>query len=326
MANLVLISSRPDDIQYFSALSATIGMSLNRVDNWQKLADSHQFSANSLIFWDLVPHGGDPHRSDDEITAIQYVLSKFVLPSSIFAVTDKSLNHYPNLSMQASHVCRFLQNNMVRRYAGDNQELFSKISLAATEKSPLGLARYFPENTKSQKIHIKKSEQRSAAVDAVQNFLIKVKMDERIATKAARATDELLLNAIFDAPVDRMGNPLRQNLDKKSQFDLLGQGVMLEIASCNSYHGICVTDYYGSFKKDPIYRFWRSNYAEQDYNAKRSTTTPGLGIYGIIQAGLSVLVACKGRHQTDAMIFIPKSSSHRDFRKGFQFTSCFISY
>ena len=50
--------------------------------------------------------------------------------------------------------------------------------------------------------------QKQEAAEAVRQYLIQAKIPGRIANSVANAVDELLMNAIFDAPTDAFGKTI----------------------------------------------------------------------------------------------------------------------
>ena len=154
----------------------------------------------------------------------------------------------------------------------------------------------------------------------------KLSINDRVAAKVAQATDELLMNAIFDAATDRDGKHTRHLLDRKARFDFAGrEQVDLEAASCDEYLGICVTDYFGSLGIESVMMCLGQHYHDQDYKPRKTGPGAGLGIYGIIESGLSLVFVSEPLKRTDVLLFFPRADSFKEFKSGFRFSSCFTT-
>jgi hypothetical protein len=103
--------------------------------------------------------------------------------------------------------------------------------------------------------------------------------------------------------------------------------VQLEIIVSTQYVGVCVTDQFGALDKDVVMRLMSKNYrggsGSKDYVPKGTERGAGLGIYGIVEMGFSLLFVVKPGVRTDAMIFFPITGNFKNFREGFQFIGYF---
>ena len=248
---------------------------------------------------------------------VELTLMEYSRPIRIFAITDKPANEYEHLTRS-----RVFGHHIFRRYKNPATLLCSKLIGASISPYPFGLLRYFPEKTTSQKIKIVKSGQRRAAVEAIQNTLMKMEVTSRLSALVAQATDEMLMNAIFDAPVQKEGEFFRRALDRKSQFDLRdSESVQMEIAFADAYIGVSVSDDFGSLKSEVVHKFLGLRYRDEKYSVQEDKAGAGLGLHGIIQTGLSMLFVTKPGQRTEVMIFFPKVKNYKEFKSGFRFLS-----
>jgi hypothetical protein len=305
-------------------VATAIGCELIMPPNWEKLTESLVTRPRAAVVWELDHPESASSSHPRSFQAVRQVLVDSVDPSQVFAVVDKpsSLAH---LTGETSFFKRMFNHYFIRNYKNGTTDLFSRVLATAWAERPSGIARYFPTHCKVQKLPLQKSEHRGAAVNATESFLSKIGLEARLSARVAQATDELLMNAIFDAACDRTGNYTRQLLDRKAKFELnkLDQ-VDLEIASCDEYVGVCVSDHFGSINPDVIFKFLSQDFHHTDYRPRRTGPGAGLGLYGIIQNGISLMIVCRPRHQTDAIIFFPNTNFYKEFKQGFQFVSCFI--
>jgi hypothetical protein len=309
VAHLIIISEREEDLKFAMELAKANSMEYQvalGVDDVTHAITAHRQCA---VFWD----------AENEVTAsaVGDTLMKFLPPSKVFAVTDGPLNGYPHLFRYPA-----FGHHLFRRYDSPAAALLSKLLGGAFLAHPFGLERYFEEGTPIRKIQLKRSSQKSPAVEAVQNVLTKLNLVSRVAAFTAQATDELLMNAIFDAPVDAKGKTTRKALARDIDFALNdNESVQLEFAHTEGYIGIRVRDQFGSLSIDTLLGFLRKDYQTGAYVPRKNDPGAGLGLNGIIQTGMSVLFISRPGDKTEVMIFVARTENYKTFRSGFRFLS-----
>src|SRR5690606_17614161 len=125
---------------------------------------------------------------------------------------------------------------------------------------------------------------------------------------------ELVMNCIFDAPVDDKGVQFKKHLDRSQNLVLSShEAVEIQIAFSDQYFGICVADQFGTLKKETVLRFIRQDFKNSEFKME-GEKKGGLGLNGIIQSGLSLLFICRPKVRTEVMLFFPRVKNFRDFR------------
>lgn len=313
---ILTISQREEDI--------VLGQDLAKANNLPHHAASSQHYIEkiltefpqSIIFWDADHPGALRDKHPLFIKSTNQTLTRLTTPAKVFAVTTKPLNENEELN---SLPC--FGHHIFRRYIPPAPTLLSKLLGAALVSFPFGIDRYLPEGSESRTIKISQSKQKGPAVQAIQNVLERRGIPARLCSQVAQATDELLMNAIYDAPRTPEGAPLRKNMDRTQNVVLPnGETIELTISSCESYFAICVGDPYGTLKKETVLAFIRQNFKDSEYQPESGGHT-GLGINGVIQSGFSLLFVCRPKWRTEVYLFFPKVANYRDFRKGFRFLS-----
>jgi hypothetical protein len=306
---LIAVSDREEDRRLAEFLAFSNDMPLTVLSKPELVARALGESPNSLVFWDA--------EDADRAALLAPIFARSVHPTRVFAVTDKGLNDYPHLAAYP-----IFAHHLFRRYDEPAPTLYARLIDAALRGTPLGLDRYFPEGAVNRKITITRSGQKRAAVEAIENFFIKQNVNTRLSALVAQGVDELLMNAIFDAPVLPNGMPLRRGADRASDFELIEQEhAHIEVASGDEYVGLCVGDQFGSLKKKVLMSFLHKDYQDEAYVLRKGDPGAGLGLHGIIQSGLSMVFVCQPNVRTEVMIFFARGANYRDFRSGFRFLS-----
>jgi hypothetical protein len=134
--------------------------------------------------------------------------------------------------------------------------------------------------------------------------------------------DELIINAIFDAPVTPDGKPLLATLDRDADFELQEkEHVDVILAATTDYMGACIVDQFGSLRKSTLLDTLAKYHEGKQRASASNPSEKGLGIAGALQAGMSLLYAAHPKVQTQVMLFFEKAETYKDFRMSFRFFS-----
>lgn len=320
----VVISSRPEDIEFCKKIANRDKFDFHVFMNAKELDSFLVDYPNAIVFWDVDHKHAQTVGHPASHQAIGGVLAKRSIPERVFALSDSALNEVPHLKGITPFGHYFL-----RFFQDPAPEIASRVIQAAVVKDPFDLSFYMPDGTQVQKIVITESAQKRAATDALHNIFLKRGLPSRLATAAAQAADELMINAIFDAPrtSEKMGKKStyqiahRSTMQRSENFILdMNESVSLEIASTATYIAICITDQFGSIRKEEILPFLKRDYSVTGYTP-REGTSGALGINGIIGSGLSLLYLWRPGVKTHAILFLPVIDNFKAFRSAFRFFS-----
>jgi hypothetical protein len=307
--HFLIASERDEDLRFGEFLAFANDLPAKQIVGAEALQKELTAHPKSLVLWDA--------EDATKASPLADVLAKSVPAARVFAVTSNALNEYAHLAKAP-----VFSHHFFRRYEEPAPTLYARIVAATQNPAPFGLARYFPESATASDLPITRSGQKRAAVDAINAFFLKQEVNTRLASLVAQACDELIMNAIFDAPVLPNGTPLRRGTDRAVDFEMIEQEhVHLQMASSDDYVGICVTDQFGSLKKSVLMGFLSKDYYDQSYEIRKWDPGAGLGLHGVVQSGLSLLFLCKAGVRTEVMIFFAKGASYKNFRSGFRFLS-----
>ena len=323
--HLVLASRREDDRKFFMELAVRYGMRLTIPVTSDELASA--VLAGGLLVMDA---------NDDEFLTSKYMFSMPALNHvlkdradvrQMFALSDDYVYQDTNLRPPQSEYTKKIRHNLLRKYSQPAAiDVYGRmIDVCFKEEAPK-LADYFPANQKIQKITLQNSTQRKLAVEALQNIAEGVALSGRLASKLAQGADELLMNAIFDAPRDAMARACRKEVDRNQTFELKDKdAVVFEMAHDGNLLGVSVTDFYGSLTYKDILRSLSVDYVTAKYNVKRDTLGAGLGLYQTTYNGVSTVYSVAENRFTRAMLLFPAVKSNLDFKDSFEFMSFYTA-
>jgi hypothetical protein len=199
-------------------------------------------------------------------------------------------------------------------------EHYGRLVAATLGDRAFGTDKLVKPGTKVQTIPLKMSTQKQEAVEAVRNYLVALKFQSRMATVIANAVDELLMNAIFDAPVDAMGRHLFESTSRATNFNLDGQrSVELHVAYDGAYVTLTAVDLFGSLDKNRLLSAISKIYTDQEYRVRSAVAGAGIGLATVFHSGGSFLFSSENRSKTEVTVFFKRCDSYREFKSQFRF-------
>lgn len=317
--HLVLISSRSEDLVLAAKVSAKVRMNFHVFQ--QASPDILQFMARypgSLVFWDVDHADAEDSKNPSSVENVGLMLSKSAEPCRVVTISDQAINCFPylfNYSRQA------FTNNIQRRDNPAALEIYSCLVENILSKNRFGLEQFFKGGSKRQEITLSTAAHRVAAIEATRGFLVKQGVPPRLGGQVGHAVEELLLNAIFDAPIDASHERYRLHADRMADFSFSKkETVTLSIMSNDEYIGVAVTDQFGSLNLNEVLAHLSRNYRTEDYLSEKSDEN-GLGLNNVVESGFSLLLSTVPGESTDAILFFPKARNHKEFKTKFKFLS-----
>jgi hypothetical protein len=309
--SLLLVSEHAEDLKFWGAIAADAGLDFEAQESEQAVSKALSKGLDDFLFVDGKRVFSDP--------ALAQVVAKAACPSRVFVITDEPINRltpFPILNVLGHHV--------FRRYEGPAFFLYSKLIRAAIEHDPSGLLRYFPEGSKSEQVVLRTASDRATTLRKLEAFLGGAAVNDKLAAMGVDAADELLMNAIFDAPYSQGEGYYRRDTPRGAQFDLSArEEVTFRMAVCEEFVGISVTDQFGSLKRELLLKHLFQDFRKEVYVIPETQRNSGLGLHRINQQALALLFVSKPGSRTEVMVFFSNAKSYREFRLGFSFFSIF---
>ncbi|MBU6152655.1 MAG: response regulator, partial [Bdellovibrionales bacterium] len=201
---VLLISDHPEDPAFLAEVAQVIGAQVLTVPDPQRAMDyleSHNFSA---IFVDVAK----PSRLRNFEMEVQKrfgLLGEQVQASRMHFISDKPLSEKREVIQSPFFGSFFQRPGEAVEQSGKH---YGKILLAGEERGANFLVKLLGEEGDVQAVSLERSAQKQEAAEAVRNYLLQGNVPARIANTLTNIVDELLMNAIYDAPGDEFGRPL----------------------------------------------------------------------------------------------------------------------
>lgn len=315
---LLLISTRTEDQYFAESCAKTAGLVLV-VEPDVKRAAAHLAEGEVAGIFADAPNAETARHIEQAIADSVGLYSEKISGNIMHWIGTPELNEVSFLYQSpifGNFICRNYQDPEVagRRYG--------IVLRAAQADRAFGLANILAEGTKVQVIRFNISTQKQQGVEAVKNFLLAIKFKTRMAVVVANAVDELLMNAIFDAPVDATGKPVYAQTTRDTELELQGKHqVELHVGYDGEYIAITAVDLFGSLDKVKLFTHISKRYAEEEYKVRASYAGAGIGLATVFRSGGSFLFVSEGGVKTEVTVFFKRTDNYRDFKDQFRFIS-----
>lgn len=316
--SLLLISNRPEDQEFAAEVAVSTGLSLQVVQTPKQGVEVIARDEAAVILTDT---SSQAHYQQFE-TAIQETVGLFsdkINANAIHFLSSEDLEKVQYLVQSPLFGHFVLRNYGSPKAAGQH---YGRIVKATLSDRAFGLSTLLKAGSKIQIVKLKKSSQKQDAVEAVKNYLIAAKFQNRMSTVIANAVDELLMNAIFDAPVDEIGKPLLASVPRTALINLEDQhAVEMHVGFDGEYVAITAVDLYGSLDKVKLMTHISKIYTDEEYKVKTSVAGAGIGLATVFRSGGSLFFVSENKVRTEVTVFFKRTDNFREFKDQFRFIS-----
>lgn len=179
--------------------------------------------------------------------------------------------------------------NIVSRNEEDRTFTIKNIMTTCTKllsEDLFGLEKYLSWGVDIQSRAITSSSQRNELISNIDQYFEKLGVRRSNRDRVRCVLEEMLMNAIYDAPVDKDGKSLYNHLPRTVELALKPeeQG-LVRFATDGMIIAVSVQDPFGSLKGSTILKYLEHNYAGSaaDLNAKENKGGAGRGLHQIVE-------------------------------------------
>ncbi|HEY0195906.1 MAG TPA: hypothetical protein VGC42_32560 [Kofleriaceae bacterium] len=153
-----------------------------------------------------------------------------------------------------------------------------------------GVEKYLPPGTPVHYARLRDFAGRGKAIDTVLEFAEQAKMRRQVRTAIGAVCEELLMNALYDAPVDASGKPMFADVDPHDRKDTRSpRPVSIRYAVTDQVFAVAVRDRFGRLAKNTILSYI-DKCIHSPNQIDRKTYGAGLGLYLVANAAASYIV------------------------------------
>lgn len=142
-----------------------------------------------------------------------------------------------------------------------------------------GLEKMVPWGTKIHSALVGDYQEKSLCIAQISEFAEMMGVRRKYRESIEQSVDEMLMNALYDAPVDEQGRPIFSEIPTKTRISLrVEQKVVVQYTCDGKAFAVSVRDSFGTLERSTILRYLhKCLHAEQQID--RKTGGAGLGLY-----------------------------------------------
>jgi hypothetical protein len=153
-----------------------------------------------------------------------------------------------------------------------------------------GIEKYLPEGTPVHYVRLRDFAGRGKAIDTVLDYAAEVGMRRHVRSAIGQVCEELLMNALYDAPVDAEGRAIFAEIDPRARTKTRSpKPVSIRYAATEDQFAIAVRDRFGRLAKNTILAYIEKC-LRSPQQIDRKTYGAGLGLYLVASAAASYIV------------------------------------
>lgn len=196
-------------------------------------------------------------------------------------------------------------NNLITRDPDDKQ-LTIKTLLTTLSKllnnDVFGIEKYLSWGVDIQAKKVTSSSERMKLKDDMVAYFKRLGIRNTVLEKMYQVTEELLMNAIYDAPTDKQGKAMFNHLSRKTEVALESHLQSIIKYGCDGiYLAVSVTDPFGSLTKEIIINYLDSCYNNQAGSLNTGKGGAGRGLHQIVENSDLTIFNVKSGQRTEVI-------------------------
>jgi hypothetical protein len=165
-----------------------------------------------------------------------------------------------------------------------NDDEFIASATKALRGDVFGLQKYFPWGVTTYSMVVKNYEQKSRAIQIIMEYAREAGLRGPVRDRVQLVSDELMMNALYHAPVDEQGNERYRSISRKELASLEEvEPIEIHYGCSGRYFGISVRDGGGSLTRKKALEYLMR--AKQDTAViENKATGAGLGLLSVLRS------------------------------------------
>jgi hypothetical protein len=316
---LLLISNRPEDKLFAEEVAQNSGLTLVVAESAAQGAKHIGEDDNIKIVFADTSTEKQYLELEEEIQNTVGIFSEKVNANGLHFISSENIEGIPYLIKSPLFGHFILRNYGDPKVAGKH---YSHLVCSTLSDRAFGLEKLLKPGSKIQTIKFNSSAQKQAAVEAVKNYAIAAKFQNRMAALIANAVDEILMNAMFDAPVDQLGQQILGSTSRTTVIPLTGKAAVEMQVGFDGHHvAVSAIDLYGSLDKNKLLAHISKIYRNEEYKLRNTVAGAGLGLATVFQTGGSFFFVSEAGVRTEVTVFFKRTDAFREFKDQFRFLS-----
>ncbi len=272
--------------------------------------------------WDLVMASFDPPLRDDPawIARLQSFESRWPRTKMVLHSTAPTEDYLPLLATRP-----FLRNIIAK-----NDDPLEPDELIITAEKLLrqdlfGLQKYLLWGVEPYRVEIRDSRLKQDYIQEVAVYAQALGCNERVVELVETVADELITNAIYNAPRDAEGEPKYQRLSRREPVELADDEVgQLEFACDGDYIAIAQIDPFGALTQDTVVSYLNRCLVKGPEQLSEASGGAGIGLYRVFQSLSKFIINVDPGKRTEVICLLDLRLTMKRFRQAAKSFHIFI--
>ncbi|NRA64637.1 MAG: hypothetical protein HRU19_09150 [Pseudobacteriovorax sp.] len=222
----------------------------------------------------------------------------------ILMTTDQFVSHIDNLLAQS-----YISNLIFKDNKDPSFNLRNLVTTITTviNRDFFGISKYLAWGANIKEIPVTSSKTRHEIIDQMTDFLRSAGVRRSSVNKAVLICDEMLMNIIYDAPVDEQGKPKYNHLSRTEAITLSpSEQGSIKFGFDGSIIAIAGQDPFGALTRETILKYVKSCYQGKygSINQELGKAGGGMGIFQILSSSDLVIVNVREGAKTEFVSLI----------------------
>jgi anti-sigma regulatory factor (Ser/Thr protein kinase) len=198
--------------------------------------------------------------------------------------------------------------------------------LKLLDANVFGIDKYFGWGVSPSVWVVTSSHEKDAVVAEGERFAVELGLNPRIALLVASSLDELITNAVYNAPRNPDGTARYAALPRNVAVGLEPhEHVTIEMVCDGARIGICAADNFGAITSDQILEYMAKGFQRGANRAEEKSGGAGLGLFQIYRAMSSFAVNVRAGHRTEFIGLIDCVATFRELAQRAKSFNLFVS-
>ena len=290
------------------ALAATGSVVRSAVD-----IDELQALLDDADGWDLVMASFDPPLRDDPawIERLQSFETHWPRTKMVLHSTAPTEDYLPLLASRP-----FLRNIIAK-----NDDPLEPDELIITAEKLLrqdlfGLQKYLLWGVEPYRVEIRDSRLKQDYIQEVATYAQTLGCNERVIELVETVADELITNAIYNAPRNADGEPKYARLSRREPVELADDEVgQLEFACDGDYIAIAQIDPFGALTQDTVVSYLNRCLVKGPEQLSEASGGAGIGLYRVFQSLSKFIINVDPGKRTEVICLLDLRLTMKRFRQ-----------
>ena len=197
-------------------------------------------------------------------------------------------------------------SNLISKNEQDRNITVRNMTLAATKllgNDLFGLEKYLIWGVEVQSHNVSNSDQRAGLIEEMQSHFKTLGLRSTLSERASSVAEEILMNAIYDAPVDEKGAPAYNHISRTQKIELKkNQEAEFRFACDGMFAGISVSDQSGTLSLQILTDYLQRDHSADNVNAKAvGKGGAGRGLHMIVESSDLVIFNVQPGRRTEVI-------------------------